>query len=131
MILNGRIYEPMPSGKPGKDRRRHPRWPIARACKLRRDGAVRFDAATTADVSAAGARFFVESIERFEPGQAVEIAVAWDAKPTIPHGESILGRIVRVSHGSEGAAGADRPSIAVLFDRPVALGAIIPIDRAA
>ncbi|MGP1273057.1 MAG: PilZ domain-containing protein [Phycisphaerales bacterium] len=127
MIRDGRIFEPRPTGADRRERRLFPRWPIARACKLRRIEALRFRAATTADVSASGARLLLDDAGGLEVGLAVEIAVAWDARPTIPHGETIRGRVVRLTH----EPGECRAAVAVAFDRPIALETIIPADRAA
>lgn len=130
MIRDGKIYEPLPMhGRDGHqpERRLSPRWPIARTCKLRRDGSVRFEPATTSDVSTTGAKLLVERSEAYAVGQRIEIAVAWDAKPTIPHGESFSGTVVRI----EPDRAEGRAALAVAFDRPVSLDAIVPETRAA
>ncbi|MEM9166285.1 MAG: PilZ domain-containing protein [Planctomycetota bacterium] len=114
-------------GRGGRERRRHPRWPIARACKVLPAGTARYEPATTADVSAGGARLFIDTQRAFAVGDPVELAVAWDAQPTLRSGETVAARVVRVDMFDD----AERYAIAVEFDRPVALASVIDVRDAA
>lgn len=125
MIDRGRIIEPLPLPQPRAERRRFPRHPIARACKIRPEGAVRSIPATTADVSAGGALVHLDDERPFTLGEHVVLAVAWDGMPTITHGQQYHARVVRVIRNDS------RRALALAFDHPIAAVSTAPSVRAA
>ncbi|MEM8757957.1 MAG: PilZ domain-containing protein [Planctomycetota bacterium] len=131
MIDRDRIVELHPLGRQTApvpvERRRHTRSAIARACKVQLSGAVRYEPATTIDVSESGARLYIDSQRPLEPGQRLLLAVAWDAQPTLRAGSAIPARVVRADDAQQ----ADRRSVAVEFETPIALPARIEPRRAA
>lgn len=125
MIDRGRIIEPLPLPSPRAERRRFPRHPIARACKIRPEGAIRFVPATTADASAGGALVTIDADRPFTLGERVVLAVAWDGMPTITHGQHYHARVVRVIERD------GRRALALAFDHPIAAVSTAPNGRAA
>jgi c-di-GMP-binding flagellar brake protein YcgR len=110
------IVELKPIPAPRHERRRYPRIELARACKLA-DGSQALPA-ITADVSRGGALLLIDAHAHFSPGQTVELRIAWDARPTVHHGQTIPARIVRVG------ARQGRTTVAIGFDQPVTLGSV-------
>ena len=100
------------------ERRAFPRLRLARTCKVFHPGTQKFLPARTTDVSAYGALLRVDSPRPFQPGEDLEVAVAWDGEPLIS-GESLM-RATIVRTGPGGLADAERSqTVAVQFHAPV------------
>lgn len=123
MIDKDRIFELRP--RSAGERRRFPRIPLARACKLKISPRVSYRPAITRDVSAGGVRVSVEGVHSFEVGTPVVLAVSWHGHPTVTHGETLLAKIVRVDRDDEST------SLALAFESPVVVDSIVPSPRAA
>lgn len=98
------------------ERRRTPRWPIVRGCKVLREGVQRFEVATTANVSTLGALVEVRCPRAFGAGERVRVGVSWEGGPLIESERMVEGRVVRarpIEHG--------RQEVAVCFDRAIGL----------
>ncbi|MEM1165457.1 MAG: PilZ domain-containing protein [Planctomycetota bacterium] len=76
------------------DRRRHPRVTAVRACKVRPARSVRYLPAQTADVSGGGALVRLDSEHELKPGEAIEVAVAWNGEAVLPD-EAVQRAIIR------------------------------------
>ncbi|GAB4555912.1 MAG: hypothetical protein Tsb0013_18690 [Phycisphaerales bacterium] len=87
----------MPDHEP-LERRRHPRAPIVRTCKLRPVGALRYDGGTTEDASWGGLAVHVRTGRRFAEGDRVEIVVAWEGESvaTAPAAEARVRRVTAI-----------------------------------
>jgi len=124
MIDKNRIIEPLPLKGPEKDRRRHTRWALVRACKLRRASSIAFEAARTRDVSPGGARLVTAGQKKYAVGDRVELAVAWSDETVVSQDALIVGKIVRTTPTESGQ------TIAVQFELPMSIDASV-LDPAA
>jgi hypothetical protein len=102
------------------DRRRSPRWPFVRGCKVLREGVQRFESATTANVSTLGALVEVRCPRAFGPGERVRVGVSWEGAPLIESGRMVEGRVVRARQ-IEG----ERQEVAVCFDLAIKLPGVV------
>ncbi|RMH24901.1 MAG: PilZ domain-containing protein [Planctomycetota bacterium] len=99
----------------GADRRRHPRRPFVRPCKVQRAGEVRAGAGETTNISAGGALIRVAGADRLRAGERVRVAVAWDAQGVVTTGSLLPARVVRVV-----PIDFHHQAVAVQYDRPLA-----------
>jgi hypothetical protein len=124
MIDKNRIIEPLPFKGPENDRRRHTRWALVRACKLRRASSLAFEAARTRDVSPSGARLVTIGNKQYTVGDRIELAVAWSDEAVVNQDSLIVGRIVRTSPAESGQ------TLAIEFENPMSIDASV-LDPAA
>lgn len=96
------------------DRRRHVRELVDRPCKLFHRPSLRFWAGRTTDLSDGGALLSFESPRAPEPGDAIDVVIAWSDRPVLPGDSLVRSEVVRV-----GDAKGDRHQVAVRFDRPL------------
>lgn len=100
------------------ERRTFPRLRITRSCKVFHLGTQRFLAARTADVSAYGALLRIDSPRTLQPGEELDIAVAWDGEPLLP--EEALKRATIIRTGPGALSDSERcQTVAVQFHSPV------------
>lgn len=92
-----------------RDRRRYERRGVERACKVYHPASRRYAAGRTVNLSAGGALVKVEGSRPLEPGEELDVIVAWDARAVLPAESMLRGRVVR----------ADGPLVAVEFDEAV------------
>ncbi|RNC82644.1 MAG: PilZ domain-containing protein [Phycisphaera sp.] len=102
MIDKNRIIEPLPAKGPTTERRRHTRWSLDRACKIRRSSSITFEPARTHDVSPGGAKVVMMGEKRFAVGDRVELAVAWSDEAVVTKGSMIAARVVRTGPALDG-----------------------------
>ena len=124
MIDNNRIIEPLPFKGPENDRRRHTRWALVRACKLRRSSSLAFEAARTRDVSPGGAKLITMGNKQYSVGDRIELAVAWSDEVVVEKDSLIVGRVVRTAPAESGQ------TIAFEFENPMSIDASV-LDPAA
>lgn len=117
MIDRNRIIEPQPYRGHRPDRRRHTRWALDRACRVRRTSTVTFEPGRTHDISPGGACVIVNGANRFAVGDRVQLAVAWTGESTLSRDGLIAGQIVRITD----IEGGQR--LAVRFEHDVSLSA--------
>ena len=79
------------------ERRRFPRRPIDRACKVFRAATKSYAAARTCDVSDGGALLAVDG--EFVVGERVDLVIAWDWETVLPATALMPARVVRVEAG--------------------------------
>lgn len=104
------------------ERRAFPRHRITRACKVFHPGTQKFLPARTTDVSAYGALLRVDSPRTLQPGEPLDIAVAWDGESILPHDR--LMRAIVIRQGPGRLADAERSqTVAVRFQAPVSRAA--------
>lgn len=82
---------------PAADRRRSPRHPVVRRCKLRPMLALQYRGGETINVSKSGALIRVEGGRPLREGEEVELAIDWRNTCLVPAGAVIRARICRVS----------------------------------
>ena len=124
MIDKNRIIEPLPFKGPENDRRRHTRWAMVRACKLRRSSTIAFEAARTRDISPGGAKLITMGTKKYAIGDRVELAVTWSDEAVVHQDSMIVGRVVRVTSAESGQ------TIALEFEQPMSIHASV-LDPAA
>ena len=124
MIDKNRIVEPLPIKSPQVERRRHTRWTLERPCKMRRSSGITFEPARTINVAPGGVRLTALGEKRYDVGDRVEIAIAWDGESVVGRDALLIGRIVRIMPGKSG------PSLAIQFEQPMSLDAAV-LDPAA
>lgn len=106
------LVEPKPL--PTKDRRKHARHLAARLCKVYQPATGRYSPARTIDLSAGGALLEINMPRPLEPGDEIDVALAWVCAGVLEGGSMIRARVVRVQVGEEG-----RRVVAVEYARPV------------
>ncbi|QOJ01272.1 MAG: PilZ domain-containing protein [Phycisphaeraceae bacterium] len=94
------------------ERRREPRTPVRRPCKVFHRGTWRYLPGTTADASEHGLLIEAAGGEPPIVGDIVDVAVGWENQPILRTDEFIHGRVVRVGRGAGGS------SYAVELTRP-------------
>ncbi|MCC6675648.1 MAG: PilZ domain-containing protein [Phycisphaerales bacterium] len=100
------------------ERRSFPRLRITRSCKVFHPGTQKFLPARTTDVSAYGALLRIDSPRALQPGEELDIAVAWDGEPILPQECLMRATVVRTGPGT--LADAERcQTVAVRFRTPV------------
>lgn len=97
-----------------EERRRHRRDPVDRPCKMFHRPSLRFWAGRTSNVSEGGALLTLESPRAPEPGDAVDVVIAWSDRPVLPGDSLVRSEVVRV-----GESVGDRRTVAVRFSRPL------------
>lgn len=97
------------------ERRRHHREAVDRPCKMFHRPSLRFWAGRTCNVSEGGALLTMESPRAPEPGDTVDVVIAWSDRPVLPGDSLVRSEVVRVNP-SDG----DRRTVAVRFSRPLA-----------
>lgn len=115
MFDKNRIIEPLPFKGPEQDRRRHTRWSLDRACKIRRASSITFEPARTFDVSPGGAKVVMLGEKRYAVGDRIELAVAWSDEAVVSRESLIVGRVVRTGPCTDGQ------TLAVQFEHTVSL----------
>lgn len=98
------------------ERRAFPRLRISRACKVFRPNTQRYLAARTSDVSAYGALLHVDTPRLLQPGEELQIAVAWHDQPVLAGESLVLAHVVRLGQPSLSDGGQ---TVAVKFSAPV------------
>lgn len=100
------------------ERRAFPRHRITRPCKVFQPATQKFIPARTADVSAYGALLRIDSPRTLQPGEALDIAVAWDGEPLLSRQSLMRATVIRL--GPSTIAEAERcQTVAVRFSAPV------------
>jgi c-di-GMP-binding flagellar brake protein YcgR len=84
------------------DRRRDPRTPLTRPCKVRPLSSLRYNAGLTADVSASGALLELAGPRALREGDEVEVHVAWSEEAIASRAASTRARVRRVSPAGPG-----------------------------
>lgn len=95
------------------DRRRHPRLTLMRPCKVGTHGACRFAFARTRDVSRSGAMLEMDLERPLNPGDRIDLAVAWRDEPVLPSTALIEAKVIRVLPTGK----PNRHAVAVEFQR--------------
>jgi hypothetical protein len=106
----------------GKDRRRHPRRPIGRACKLRDADALRYAAAHTLDFSEGGALLLLDTTRPLSEGQEVSVAIDFDGRAVLTQGQMVEAKVVRA-----GPVLNRRQTVALAFRMPVAMPGVAAV----
>ncbi len=78
------------------ERRRHPRLPIERPCKVFHRTSRTYLAASTCDLSEGGAMIRVDNPRVLNPGDEIDVLVAWSKAPVLQRTAAIAGSVVRV-----------------------------------
>ncbi len=94
------------------ERRRHPRYAVSRAAKVRRTTGLPYCVAATVNVSSSGALVSTGSSGAFCVGDEIELVVAWEGEAVLPRASGVCGVVRRVVPAGEGA------EIGVQFARP-------------
>ncbi|MBL8990062.1 MAG: PilZ domain-containing protein [Phycisphaerae bacterium] len=95
------------------ERRRHPRLTVSLPCKLATGGVSRFAFARTQNVSQSGALLEMDFERPINPGDRLNLAVAWRDQAVIPAHALREAKVIRVS-----PVGQRRHIVAVEFLRP-------------
>jgi acyl dehydratase len=98
------------------DRRRHPRQPVEKLCKVYDPVSRRYAAGCTKNVSPCGALVAVQWARPLAVGDAIDVVVDWTGKRLLPADAMIRGRIARTD-----ASAGEVQVIAVEFDADVGL----------
>ncbi len=104
--------------EPNPDRRLHARTPIDRPCKVYHRASRQYLPARTCDLSSGGALIRIDSARPINPGDELDVFIAWGKKPVVNSAELVPAKVVRV------AASLERhQAVAVQFagERKVAL----------
>lgn len=94
-----------------RDRRRHPRRPVAKPCKVFAPGLNRYLAGESENLSAGGALLEIDGGAGLGIGDELNLAIGWSASPIVSSDSLRRGQVVRVS-----AVDASRRAVAVAFD---------------
>ncbi len=86
---------------PNPDRRQHARTPIDRPCKVYHRASRQYLAARTCDLSSSGALIRVDSARPINPGDELDVFIAWGKKPVVNSGELVPATVVRVAASLE------------------------------
>lgn len=78
------------------ERRSHPRIPLERACKVFHRPSRTYLAASTCDLSEGGAMIRVDNPRVLNPGDEIDVLIAWSKAPVLQRSRAITGNIVRV-----------------------------------
>lgn len=81
---------------PTIERRRHPRLPVERSCKVFHHPSRTYLAASTCDLSEGGAMIRVDNPRTLRPGDEIEVMIAWSRAPVLQKSRAIAGSVVRV-----------------------------------
>ena len=93
MLIQDHFAEPRP------DRRREKRHAMSRPCKVRHAPTGRYLAAETRDVSLAGAMLTIDCPRAIQPGDQIDLLIAWDDRALLHDEDSRKGTVVRVMQG--------------------------------
>ena len=105
---------------PNPDRRQHARTPIDRPCKVYHRASRQYLPARTCDLFFSGALIRIDSACLINPGDELDVFIAWGKKPVVNSAELVPAKVIRV------AASLERhQAVAVQFagEQQVALGA--------
>jgi len=78
------------------ERRRHPRLPVERPCKVYHHASRTYLAASTCDLSEGGAMIRVDNPRVLNPGDEIDVLVAWTKAPVLHRTAGITGSVIRV-----------------------------------
>jgi len=78
------------------ERRRHARLPVERPCKVFHHPSRTYLAASTCDLSESGAMIRVDNPRALNPGDEIDVLIAWSTAPVLQKSRAITGSIVRV-----------------------------------
>jgi hypothetical protein len=110
--------EPFQMNAPGtepKDRRQNPRMNLSRPGKVRHVPTGRFWPAVTWDMSLSGMLLGVDAPRDIQPGDTLEIYVAWSCRPLLRSDDKIMAEVKRVLPRTDG-----RQLVGVEFVTPLA-----------
>ena len=79
----------------GAERRRSPRNPVERLCKVFHGPTRRYLTAVTRDVSAGGALVTVESPRPLQVGDTIEVLIAWHHRAILSSSDQIEATVTR------------------------------------
>jgi len=99
-----------------RNRRRHTRYSIEKACKVYHPASRRYSGGQTVNVSDGGAMVLVDGWRPLSAGEELDVVIAWTAKPVLPADSMLRGRVVRSTLDDAG-----RQVVAVEFDEAVAV----------
>ncbi len=94
------------------ERRRHPRLPIERPCKVFHKPSRQYLAASTCDISEGGALVRVDAKRPLNAGDEIDILIAWTKAPVVTQTTAIAGKVLRTP-----GAFAHHQFVAVRFER--------------
>lgn len=106
----------------GKDRRRHARRSMTRACKLRHAEALRYASAQTRDLSEGGALLTIETTRPLSQGQDITIAIDFEGRAILTQSQMIEAKVVRA-----GPVLNHRQTIAVAFRTAASLPGVAAV----
>lgn len=84
------------------DRRRTPRTPLTRACKVLHAPTGRYWPAVSWDLSSTGMLLGIDSPRELTPGDSLEVYIAWSNKPLLRSEEKIIAEVKRVLPRTDG-----------------------------
>lgn len=93
------------------ERRQHDRQTVTKPCKVFHRPSHRYASASTLNVSTTGLLLQIDSPRLFQPGEEVDVVVAWLRTAVLPTDRLVHGRVVRAL-GLEG----DCQTVAIQFD---------------
>jgi c-di-GMP-binding flagellar brake protein YcgR len=99
-----------------RDRRRHVRRGVEKACKVYHPASRRYAPARAVNVSEGGALVVVEGWRRLAPGDEIDMVIAWTSRPVLPADAMWRGRVVRAEMDDSA-----RQTVGVEFDQAVAV----------
>jgi len=102
-----------------QERRRFPRVPLERSCKVFHRPSLRYMRATTRNVSDEGALVEVESHRAIFAGDEMDVMVDWHGRPLLPADAMVRATVMRAEPGREG-----KRHIAIRFDRLIELKSV-------
>jgi hypothetical protein len=79
-----------------RDRRRHERRMVERACKVYDPASRRFGPGRTQNLSASGARVVVQWLRPLSVGDEIDLVIGWSGRPILPADAMARGRVCRV-----------------------------------
>lgn len=86
---------------PNPDRRQHARTPIDRPCKVYHRASRQYLPARTCDLSSGGALIRIDSARPINPGDELDVFIAWGKKPVVNSGELVPAKVIRVAASLE------------------------------
>jgi hypothetical protein len=78
------------------DRRRHPRQPAERLCKIYDPLSRRYAAGRTRNISRGGALVTIQWARRLCVGDPVDLVIAWSPRPVLPADAMVRTRVARM-----------------------------------
>lgn len=105
-----------------RERRRHDRLALARACKLRAQRDLRYQPARTRDISAGGALLELDSPRPLAEGQSIAIAIDFAGRSLLTQEQVVEAKVVRA-----GPVLNRRQTVAVAFRDAIAMPGVAAV----